>query len=77
MAKLIESILMRLWLVWVAISKKNFICFGYNGVDKNMQPKGTCAFSHLPKDKAEKDLFLDTISEFSQKLKDIKYKSIC
>lgn len=43
-----DSILMRLWLICVALTKKNFICFAYNSVLSKPNFKGCCLFSHLP-----------------------------
>lgn len=45
-----DSILMRLRLVWVALTKKNFICFAYNrrATPTCLYLKGYCLFSHLP-----------------------------
>lgn len=48
--RLKDSILMRLWLIWVALTKRNFICFAYNrrATPTCLYLKGYCLFSHLP-----------------------------
>ena len=42
---------MRLWLVWAALTKRYFVCVGYNkAVKQGLLSKGAFAFSHLPQD---------------------------
>ena len=66
---------MRLWLIWIAISKRNFICFAYNRrySKTSLYLKGISLFSHLP-DKLNdaEEIGLDVLCDSIKKIKEYK-----
>lgn len=68
MKYLIDSILMRLWLIWVALTKRYFICCGYNKKRMNEETKGPFAFSHLPKDEKVREHTINALRSFADYL---------
>ena len=74
--RLKDSILMRLWLIWVAVTKKNFICFAYNRrATHNLYLKGSCLFSHLPNElNNAEQIGLDCLCLSIEQIKESKSK---
>lgn len=72
-----DSILMRLWLIWVALTKRNFICFAYNRrATPSLYLKGCCLFSHLPdklNDTEQKGL--ECLCQSIKEIKELKSKN--
>ena len=62
----IDSILMRLWLIWIALTKRYFICCGYNKKILGQKTKGLFAFSHLPKNKELQIYTWNALSKFGE-----------
>lgn len=72
-----DSISMRLWLIWVALTKKNFICFAYSRMANPncIYLKDYCLFSHLP-DKLNnaEQIGLDCLCQSIEQIKESKSK---
>ena len=71
-----DSILMRLLLIWVVLTKRNFICFAYNRrATPDLYTKGCCLFSHLP-DKLNdvERIGLENLCELIKEIKESKSK---
>lgn len=54
-----DSILMRLWLIWVAFTKRSFLCFAFNS-----PTSGRTCFSHLHNPERDGKAFFSAVGSF-------------
>ena len=64
MKKIFQNIVDRLHLIYVAVSKKHFICAYYNKVED--KSTGAGYVETLPSDMNERRLFIETVNEFNK-----------
>lgn len=65
MKKIFQNIVDRLHLIYVALTKRHFICAYYNRVD-GTSSTGAGYVETLPSDMNERKLFVETVNEFNK-----------